>query len=415
LRAEAGIAVVVQPSQTRIFPDSDFVAAGARVSEDLSSCDVVLGVKEMPEAVFQQGHAYVFFAHVIKGQPYNMPMLKRTLQLGCTLIDYERIADASGERLVAFGRFAGLAGMIDTLWAFGRRLSHEGIETPFAEIRQAMHYDGLEAAKEAVLEAGRSMRAKGLPELLCPLVCGFAGYGKVSQGAQEIFDLLPAVEIAPGELASRRIRAHASDHARHVYKVVFKEEHLVEPSARGNHFELQDYYEQPQKYRSRFAQFLQHLTLLMNCIYWDTRYPRLVTKSYLRSKWKLDEVPKLRVIGDVSCDVEGAIEATVKITSPSDPVFVYDPTMDRALDGVEGSGPVILSVDILPTELPLEASSSFGAVLSPFVPALVGADYSADFDDLDLPPELKRAVITHHGELTPAYRYIAEYLDSNGV
>jgi alpha-aminoadipic semialdehyde synthase len=155
---------------------------------------------------------------------------------------------------------------------------------------------------------------------------------------------------------------------------------------------------------------LPHLTVLVNCIYWEAKYPRLVTKAGLRQLYGGATPPRLRVVGDISCDVEGAIEATVKCTEPDNPVFVYDPFADRAIDGVAGRGPVVLAVDILPSELPREASSYFSEVLMDFVPAIARADTSVSFDDLALPSELKRAVIVYRGELTPRYRYIEEYL-----
>jgi len=120
--------------------------------------------------------------------------------------------------------------------------------------------------------------------------------------------------------------------------------------------------------------------------------------------------PRLKVIGDITCDIEGAIECTVKATEPNNPVFVYDPATDRALDGVKGNGPVIMSVEILPTELPRESSTYFSGILKDYVPAIASANYDDSFADLDLPPEIKRAVIVHRGKLTPDYRYIAQYL-----
>jgi alpha-aminoadipic semialdehyde synthase len=116
------------------------------------------------------------------------------------------------------------------------------------------------------------------------------------------------------------------------------------------------------------------------------------------------------VIGDITCDIEGAIECTVKATEPNNPVFVYDPKTDRAIDGVEGKGPVIMSVEILPTELPRESSTYFSNVLKDYVAAIASANYDGSFGDLDLPPAIKRAVIVHRGELTPDYRYIEQYL-----
>jgi alpha-aminoadipic semialdehyde synthase len=175
---------------------------------------------------------------------------------------------------------------------------------------------------------------------------------------------------------------------------------------------LQDYYDHPENYRSRFAAHVPHLTMLVNCIYWDERYPRLVSKTQMRSLYQAGQ-PRLRVIGDISCDVEGAIEVTLKATDPGTPTYVYDPVEDRALDGFAGSGPVVLAVDILPSELPRDASGYFGNVLMPYIPHIARADYKVPFEDLALPPEIKRAVVVYQGELTPDYRYLEAFLEKN--
>ncbi len=150
----------------------------------------------------------------------------------------------------------------------------------------------------------------------------------------------------------------------------------------------------------------------MNCNYWDERYPRLVTKDQLRKMWSGDTPPRLRVIGDLGCDIEGAVECTLKCTEPSDPIYVYDPIEGTISSGVDGSGPVVLAVDILPAELPREASEEFSSTLAPFLPALAQADFDVPFSELALPPELLGAVIAHRGELTPDYAYIEEHLET---
>ena len=405
---EHGIEVWVQSSKTRAFPDSAFAEAGARVTEDISQCPVVFGVKEIPARVFHPGHTYVLFAHVIKGQPHNMPMLKRMLEQGCQLIDYERVTDERGRRLIFFGRHAGRAGMIDTLWALGQRLKWEGLPNPFSDLHQTYRYRSLAEAKAAVAAVGERIVRQGLPETVTPLICGFAGYGNVFRGANEIIELLPVHEIKPEDVAAV---AQSTDHnLAALYKVVFKEEHTVEPLSPERDFDLQDYHKHPEDYHSRFETYLPHLTLLVNCIYWEAKYPRLVTKAGLRQLYGGVAPPQLRVIGDISCDIEGAIEATVKCTEPGDPVFVYDPFDDRAINGVAGRGPVVLAVDILPSELPRDASTYFSEVLMKYVPVIAQADTSVSFGELDLPPELKRAVIVYRGELTPCYQYIEKYL-----
>jgi saccharopine dehydrogenase (NAD+, L-lysine forming) len=312
-----GIEVRVQPSPIRAFPEEAYRQAGATISEDLSACPVVFAIKEIPPHQFVAGHAYMYFAHVIKGQPHNMFMLQRLLDLKCTLLDYEKVTDEAGKRLIFFGRHAGLAGMIDSLWALGRRLQAEGYSTPFLRIKQTHQYPDLEHARAAFLELGRAIVEKGLPAPLAPMVFGFTGYGNVSQGAQEIFDLLPHQQVAPAALPA----AMASTGNRTLLKVVFKEEHMFEPVAPGASFGLQDYFDHPERYRGVFERYLPDLTVLMNCIYWAPRYPRLVDLAQVRKLYGPGQ-PRLRVIGDISCDINGAIECNRACTEPDEPAYV---------------------------------------------------------------------------------------------
>jgi alpha-aminoadipic semialdehyde synthase len=405
LVASSEIEVLIQPSARRVFPDKEYTRAGANVTTSLDDANIVLGVKEIPVDLLRPGATYLFFSHVIKGQPYNMPMLRRLMELGCTLIDYEKIADAEGRRVVFFGRFAGLAGMIDSLWALGQRLMGEGIDTPLAGLRPAHEYDDLESAKTAIRSAGEAIASDGLPDGLPPLVIGIAGYGNVAKGAREILAELPCRDVAPKDLGGIEPTASASC----FYQTTFKEEHIVAPRQTGAEFELQDYYRNPHKYRSVFSNFLPQLSVLMNCNYWDERYPRLVTLDELRELYR-GGPPRLRVIGDLGCDVGGAVQCTVKCTDPGEPVYVYDTSTGDVVPGFSGNGPVVLAVDILPSELPLEASEEFAKTLAPFLPALARADFDQPLDELAIPDEIARAIIVHRGDLTPDFDYLSEHL-----
>ena len=407
LTEEGGLRVSVQSSEKRAFSDDEYRDAGLEVVDDLTDCPIVIGLKEIPVDVLGQDTVYVFFSHTIKGQPANMPMLQRCLDLGCTIIDYERIVDDENRRLVFFGNYAGLAGAIDTLWTLGRRLASEGIANPLEEIRQASAYADLAEAKAAIASVGRRIAEDGLPTAISPLVIGVAGYGNVSKGAQEILDLLPVTEISPSALLQPD--GLQLEPERPIAKVVFREADTVLPLLDGNPFDLQEYYDHPERYRGAFDRYLPTLHALINCVYWEPQYPRLVTREAVRSLYANGQ-PTLRAIGDISCDIEGSVEVTVKATEPNDPVYVYDPETGGIRSGVEGAGPVMMTVEILPSELPREASTYFSGILKRFVPAIAAADYGATFDALALPPELKRAVICHRGELTPDYRTIETHL-----
>lgn len=408
---QQGIPIVVQSSADRAFTDVEFDTAGIPVQEDLNHCDIILGIKEIPWQEFQPDKTYLFFAHVIKGQPHNMPMLRRMLALNTTLIDYEKIVDEQNRRLIFFGRHAGLAGMINSLWALGRKLALEGIANPFDELQQAREYPDLKTALAAVDKAAGRIQRQGLPVSLQPLVTAFIGYGNVSAGAQEVFDRLPHITIQPADV--KRVSEQTAASADRLLKVVFKEEDCY-TAKDGAAFDLADYYHQgAARYQSCFEPVLPYLTLLMHCSYWDYRYPRLVTRAALQELWAAQAAPRLRVIGDISCDVEGSVEATLKATDPGHPVYVYEPLGDTIQEGFEGRGPVIMAVEILPTEIPREASESFSAALVPLIPALAAADYRVPFTELALPDPLKRAVIACQGKLTPDYEYLQGFLNQS--
>jgi saccharopine dehydrogenase (NAD+, L-lysine-forming) len=406
LVAEQGLRFVVQRSEIRAFSDAGYHDVGAEVSDDLSECPVVLGIKEIPESVFLPKHAYVFFSHVIKGQRKNMPMLRRMMQLGCSLIDYEKMTDDAGRRLVFFGRFAGIAGMVDTLAGLGKRLETLGTKTPLSRVRLAHEYGRVESAKAAVAEVGREIAEQGLPDELSPLVIGVTGYGHVAQGAWEMLDALGAAEVGPVDLPS--LAAKADRH--NIYRVMFREEQMVEPKEAGHRFDLNEYFGRPELYRSRFEVHLPHLSALVNCIYWDARYPRLVTRKWLEQAFAAGSSPKLVAIGDISCDIGGSIEATVKATEPGDPFYVFEPETASVRDGVTGDGMLLMTVDNLPCELPYDSSQEFGVALLPFVPAIAHADFSLPLEKLDLPGPIRRGLILHQGRLTPEFAYIEKHL-----
>ncbi len=403
LSRDHGITFTIQSSTQRAFDDEQYRAAGSTIADSLNDCPIILGVKEIPPALFEPSRTYVFFSHTIKGQPENMPALRRIMDLDCTLIDYEKIVNGNGQRLVFFGRFAGIAGMIDSLWALGRRLEHEGIDSPFQQIEPAHRYRDLAHVRESFHKITDEISTNGLPEVLTPFVCGFAGYGQVSQGAQEIYDLLPMKEVQPSELAELPVDKHAC------YKVVFKEEHLVQRTDATQPFELLEYYQQPDKYQADFIQYVPHLSMLINCIYWEPRYPRLITQEQFQQLYE-NNSPRLRVIGDITCDIDGSLACTTRSTTPDSPIYVYDPVNGTTADGVIGHGPVVQAVDFLPCEVPVDASRSFSEALKPFIPALASADFSSTLDQSGLPPELAGAVIVYRGELTESYRYLQEFL-----
>ena len=400
--------IQIQPSTIRVFADDDYRISGIPVREDLTACAIVLALKEIPIERLEKDKTYVFFSHTAKGQSHNMPMLKKMMEMGCSIIDYEKMVDDKGQRVLFFGNYAGHAGMIDTLWALGRRLAVEGIPNPFGALHPTHYYKNLVDAKEAVGQVAWKIIREGLPRELDPLVIGFFGYGHTSQGAQEILDILPVEAVRSRDLP--RLFERRQDSPRTVYKVVFKEEDMVEGTVPGRPFDLQDYYRNPQDYRPVVEGLVTYLTAIVNGIYWTPKYPKFVTKPFLKKLFGGGDRPRLRVIGDITCDIDGSIESTIEATDPENPVYVYDPFLDKAVFGFEGTGPVVLAVYNLPAELPLEASTYFSGGLKEYVPALAKANFRSTFENCGLPDVLRRAVILYRGKLTPDYAYLGPFV-----
>lgn len=410
-----GIHVVVEPSENRVFKDEEYEKVGAELSEDLSHCNIIFGIKEVPIDNLLENQTYCFFSHTIKGQPYNMPMLKKIMDLNGTLLDYELVTDANNKRLIYFGNYAGYAGMINSLWTMGKRLALKGISTPLSNIQQTKNYETLEDARRAITEVGERIKKEGLPDDLVPFVCGFTGYGQVSKGAQEIFELLPVRTLTPEQLPKFFEEGNFSKYC--VYKVEFKEKHMFAPKpyqGREKQFSLREYYAHPERYYGVFEQYIPYLNMIINGIYWTPKCPRLVTKAFLKQYFSETPNPRLQVIGDISCDIEGSIEITVKATNSDNPVFVYDPLTETVRDGFEGEGVAVMAVDKLPAELPKEASEFFGSLLMPFVPDLAAADFQASWDRMRLPREFRKAIIVHRGKLTKKFQ-ISEPIPEQSV
>lgn len=393
-----GVRLVVQPAERRIFPDDDFRAAGALLSEDLAPCDVILGIKEIPLAAIHPSKTYMFFSHTIKGQPANMPMLRFLLERGCSLLDHELVVDDGGKRLIAFGRHAGLAGAIDALWILGRRLRHEGIASPFEAVRQSMEYADLDEACAAVRRVGDAIRRDGLPRELRPFTIGVTGQGNVGSGVREIVDLLPVVVVRPEDLP--RAESFADPEGRDIVLAQWRTEDLVEPQAAGATYSRDEYRAHPDRYRARLAPALPHLSLLLHGIQWSVGSPRFVTRDHLRALWS-SGAPKLRVIGDIACDVNGSLECTVRTTVPGDPAYVYDPETGAIAMGVEGRGPVVIPVEIFPAEFPRDASLHFSRALGPMIAPLSRMNPARGPEDPGLPAPLRRSWIAVKGALLP--------------
>ncbi len=403
-----GVEVIIEPAENqRIFTAEEYQNVGGHISENLDNCNIIFGVKEVPIKDLIPNKPFVFFSHAIKGQKYNMPLLQAILDKNITLMDYELVKNDENLRIIFFGKFAGYAGIIDSLWLMGKRLELEGIKSPLKEIKQATEYNMLNDAEDVLKKVGEEIKKNGLPDEVVPFITGFTGYGNVSKGAQELYDYLPSVTIRPDDLEDFIKRGEFSNKV--VYKLEFKEKDMYSHPTREE-FSFDHFVNNPEEYKSKFYKYLPHLSILVNGIYWEERFPKHVTKEIMKKLYESNKTQKMKVIGDITCDIEGSVEMTVKATQSDNPTFVYEPLTGKVKDGIEGNGPIILAVDKLPAELPRQASKMFGDALLPFIKDLVNTDFSKEFEELIIPKEFKNAIIAHKGKLTPDFEYLKEYL-----
>jgi alpha-aminoadipic semialdehyde synthase len=408
IRQKTNARAYVQASEKRFFGAQAYMEAGAQICHNEGPGEVVFGVKEIPEEKIQAGKIYLFFSHTIKGQAGGMPLLQKIIDSKSTLIDYERITDGDGRRIVYFGRYAGDAGAIDILSLMGEYWAAKGVDTPLKNIHRAHQYKSVADAKIHLKAVGAEIDEKGFPAELTPFTIGILGYGNVSGGAQQILDCLPTERVAPGEVEAL-VKGGEADPKR-IYVTVFKEEDLVERSD-GEPFDLQEYFTSPEHYQSRFEPYLAHYTLLINAVYWEARYPRFVTWEGLKALAEKESPSKLCGIADITCDTHGSIECNVRSTDSDMPAYQIDPLTRQVTDGHTGEGIVVLAVDNLPCELPHDSSTFFSKQLAPLVPNILEADFERPLEKSGLSSEVRKAVIVYKGELTKDFVYLQDHLD----
>ncbi|KAG8376285.1 hypothetical protein BUALT_Bualt09G0047300 [Buddleja alternifolia] len=406
--------IIVQPSTKRIHHDALYEDVGCEISEDLSECGFILGIKQPKLEMILPDRAYSFFSHTHKAQRENMPLLDKVLAERATLCDYELITGNHGKRLLAFGKFAGLAGMIDFLCGLGQRYLNLGYSTPFLSVGKSYMYSSLASAKAAVISVGEEIATMGLPATICPLVFVFTGAGNVSQGAREIFRLLPHTFVEPIKLPELFEKARdvtqvgkTSKRVFQVYGCVVTCQDMVEHKDPSKSFNKADYYAHPDNYRPVFHERIAPYTsVIVNCMYWEKRFPRLLSTKQLQDLVK-NKSP-LVGISDITCDIGGSIEFVKQTTSIDSPFIRYDPHDNSYHHEMEGDGVICSAVDILPTEFAREASQHFGDILCKFIGTLASSKC------LDtLPAHLKRACIVHTGSLTSLYEYIPRMRNSD--
>jgi alanine dehydrogenase len=363
----------VQPSGVRAFSDAEYAEAGIALQEDLSGCDVLLGVKEVPPEQLIPGKTYMFFSHTIKKQVHNRVLLQEVLRKQIRLIDYEMLTAEGGGRLVAFGYYAGIVGAHNGLWAYGQRTGQFSLP----RLYRCLNY------QEAV--DGYSHLA------LPPLRIVLTGSGRVASGAMQNLRDMGIRSVSPGEYLSRTF-------SEPVFVQLFPQDYVRSKTASA-YFDKRHYYAHGSAYESVFHPFSACTDILINGIYYDKQAPMFFTREDMnRPDFRI------QVIADISCDLypDGSLPCTLRASTISDPVYGYDPATGREMPPYQSGQVDVMAIDNLPSELPRDASAFFGQqMLDHVLPALVGASST---DVLD------RATIADGGHLTGGYQYLQEWV-----
>ena len=321
-----GIKVIVQPSTTRCFTEDEFVSAGAVIQEDVTEANVIFGVKEVPIENLLANKTYFFFSHTIKAQAYNMPLLDRLLELNIRMVDFECIrtkpsADKMPERLVAFGRYAGIAGAFDFLRGIGEYLLEKKYQTPFVFLGSTYMYQDYEAMCQALQMVTKNIERAGLPKALSPIVIGVTGTGRCASGSLEVLEQLPHVKVEPKDL-----KKFLSENKGMNKKIVISQFTSKDVAVKtdGGAFEKAEYYKHPEHFVGCFEDYLDCVHFLVNDIYWEEKYPRLITMEGLKKKVEAGKSVFMGVT-DISADECGSIEFTSRFTSIEEPYLLYNP------------------------------------------------------------------------------------------
>ncbi|GAX10946.1 alpha-aminoadipic semialdehyde synthase [Fistulifera solaris] len=423
------IRFLVQPSAQRIFSNQQYQLAGAELNEDLTEADVILGVKRPkdPSDLIPR-KTYVFFSHTTKGQPENMRLLQECLQKKIQLFDYEKMVSSEStstgkvQRLVSFGRFAGMAGTMDSFHALGRRLLHrDGANTPLLACPPAMMNHTLDQARERVKQMGERIALEGM-DLSEPLVIAVTGKGgTVHGGVMEILKLLPHEIVTIGDLpqlVSKKPSVVKKEPERKIYVAPIGTSDVYEHYSTSVKFDRKDFRAHPCHYQSLFAsRVAPYVHCIINAVYWDLRFPRLLTKEQIRRQFERGN-NRLLLLSDITCDVNGSIEFLERTTTIEEPFFHYNPlTGAEVSPGIGTSGITVLGVDILPSELPRDSSAHFGEAVSHVLEQILTTKdeekaSNAGIDTSLLSPGLAQSCLTtSDGKLESSYRYLYAMLE----
>ncbi len=366
------VKVVVEESPVRAFQDREYRALDIEVSADMTKCDILMGIKEVPIDRLIPDKTYLFFSHTIKKQPHNRRLLQEILKRNIRLIDYEALKDKLGNRLVAFGRFAGLVGAYNGLWTYGRR---------FGLFSMKRAYECFD-----VNDLKLELRKINLP----PIKIILTGSGRVGHGAMETLDSAGIRKVSVDDFLNNTFNEP-------VYVQLGSADYHVRKG--GGHFNRDEFHKHPEHYDSTFLRFTRVADMLIAGAYWNPAAPVLFTRQDM-----LSAEFKIKVIADITCDIGGSIPSTKRASRIDDPIYDYDAATDTVQPPLSSEKFVtVMAIDNLPCELPRNASEEFGRdLLDKILPALLVEDSEGI---------IERATIAKNGKLTEAFAYLQDYVD----
>jgi len=371
LQAYPQAKIVVEPSPIRVFEDAEYEAVGVEVAEKMEECDVLLGVKEVPIAALIPNKKYFFFSHTIKKQPYNRDLLLAILEKNIELYDHEVITNSKGQRLVAFGRYAGIVGAYNGIRAYG--IKYQSFQLPKAET--------LKDQKALIAELNKIQ----LPNIKILLT----GKGRVGDGAKEMLDAMQLKRVNVAEYLSEEFNEP-------VYcQIDASEYNKRKDGVRGN---KADFFANPGEYKSNFFRFAEVTDFYIAGHFYGDGAPYL----YTREDAKHPNF-KIKVVADISCDIDGPVATTIQPSTIADPIYGYHPQSETVVDYMHTDAIAVMAVDNLPAELPRDASDGFGEA---FAKHVIPSFFNGDEDGI-----LERAQMTAHGKLTERYAYLQDYVD----
>lgn len=368
----ASFDIQVQRSPHRAFTDDEYAEAGVELSDDLRDRELLIGVKEVPIEELRKGGHYLFFSHTIKKQPHNKKLLRAVLDKGITLLDHELLTDENGNRVIAFGRYAGIVGAYNAL-------------------RGWHHLHALKELKPAHACHDRVEMEAQLEDLQIPSQTKIllTGSGRVGQGALEVLKEAGFHEVEPADFLSNNVTGHC-------FAVLETEDMYVRDD--GKPFDKRAFYKDPRAHRSIVGHYAKVADLYLACHFWDARGPEILDRAAIEQLGQ-----RLKVIADISCDVNGPIASTIRATTIAEPFYGYHKTQHQECPvGTEGSI-LVMAVDNLPCELPRDASRSFGQ-------QFMGSVASSMLNG-DAPGMLDRATIVRKGKLTERFSYLQDWVD----